>query len=88
MLLSENLNACIGNDEIHNVARRFGEQVINTSGLKLRDFATNNSMKKINSFYKQINLRAYIYIYIYGHLAISKQLQTISLLTGECRNHS
>jgi hypothetical protein len=53
MLLSRDLNACIGNDEIHNIALRFGEQVINTSGLKIRDFATNNNMKIINSFYKQ-----------------------------------
>jgi len=83
MLLSRDLNACIGNDEFHNIARRFREQVINTSGLKIRDFATNNNMKIINSFYKQK-----IYVHIYGHLAISKQLQTISLLTGEYRNYS
>jgi hypothetical protein len=45
MLLQGELNASIGNDEIHNIVRRFGEQVINTDGLKLRYFATNNNMK-------------------------------------------
>jgi len=59
MLLSGDLNANIGNDEIHNIVRRLGEQVINTDGLKLKDFASNNNMKIINSFYKYKNVRAY-----------------------------
>jgi len=77
------LNASIGNDEIHNIARRFREQVINTNRLKLRDFATNNNMKIINSFYKQK-----MCLHVYRHFASSKQLQTISLLAGGYRNYS
>jgi hypothetical protein len=69
MLLSGDLNVSIGNNEIHNIVRRFGEQVINTDGLKLRDFATNNNMKIINSFYKQK-----MYVHTHGQLAISKLL--------------
>jgi hypothetical protein len=58
----------IGNDEIHNIVRTFGEKVINTDGLKLRDFATNNNMKIINSFHNKM------YVHTLGHLAISEQL--------------
>jgi tRNA A37 threonylcarbamoyladenosine dehydratase len=59
MLLSGDLNADICNEEIHNIVRRFGEQVINTDRLKLKDFASNNNMKIINSFYKYKNVRTY-----------------------------
>jgi len=83
MLPLGGLNSNIGNDEIHNIARRFGEQVINTNRLKLRDFSTNNNMKIINSFNKQK-----MCVHVYGHFAISKQLQTISLLVEGYRNYS
>jgi hypothetical protein len=59
MLLSGDLKANIGNYEIYNIVRRFGEQVINTDGLKLKDFASNNNKKIINSFYKYKNIRTY-----------------------------
>jgi len=77
MLLSGDLNAFIGNCEIYNIARRFGEQVINTNRLKLRNFATNNNMKIINSFYKQ-KIYVYIYIYIYIYIWIPRNFKTVT----------
>jgi hypothetical protein len=47
MLISGDLYASIGSDEIHNIVGWFGEQVINTEGLKPTNFATNNNMKII-----------------------------------------
>jgi hypothetical protein len=55
ILLSGDQNIRTGNAEIRNIAGNFGEPVTNTNGLKLRDFATYNNMKKMNSFYKQKN---------------------------------
>jgi hypothetical protein len=52
ILLSGNLNAEIGNAGIHNIVGSFGEQVTNTSGLKLKDFATYKNMKIVNSLYQ------------------------------------
>jgi hypothetical protein len=40
ILFSGDLNIRIGNSEIHNTVGNFGEPVTNTSGMKLRDFAT------------------------------------------------
>jgi hypothetical protein len=59
VLLSRDLGDSRGNDEIHNIVGRFGKQVVNANGLKLRDFATYNYMKIINSFYKHKNVRTY-----------------------------
>lgn len=56
ILLSRDLNARIGNAEIHNIVGSFGELVTNTNGLKQRDFATYNN---INSFYKHNTIRTH-----------------------------
>jgi hypothetical protein len=65
------LNARIRNAEIHNTVGCFGEPVKNANALKLRDFATHNNIKIINSFYTQ----KYTYIHTYTWPAHnSKQL--------------
>jgi len=53
------LNARIVKPEIHNIVGSFGKPVTNTKGLKLRDFATYNSMKIMNSFSKHKNIHTY-----------------------------
>lgn len=57
--LSGKLNARIVKPEIHNIVGSFGKPVTNTKGLKLRDFATYNSMKIMNSFSKHKNIHTY-----------------------------
>ena len=59
ILLSRDLNARIGNAEIHNILGSFGELVTNTNGLKLRDFATYKNIKITNSLYKHATIRTY-----------------------------
>jgi len=60
ILFSRDLNARIGNAEIHNIVGSFGELVTNTNRLKLRDFATyNNNIKTMNSFYKHNTIRTH-----------------------------
>jgi hypothetical protein len=58
ILLSRDLNARIGNAEIYNIVRNFGQPVTNTNGLKLRSFSTYN-IKIINSFHKHKNIHTY-----------------------------
>ena len=71
ILLSGDLNARIGNAEIYNVVGNFGEPVTNTSGLELRDFATYNNMKIMNSFYKE---KIYVHTHIHTRM-VSLQFQ-------------
>ena len=58
-MLTGDLNAKIGNEEIHNIVGSFGEPVTNTDGLKLRDGATYNNMKIMNSLYKRQKYSTY-----------------------------
>jgi hypothetical protein len=48
-----------GNAENHNILGSSGEPVTNTNGLRLRDLATYNNMKIMNSFYKHKNMHTY-----------------------------
>ena len=59
ILFSRDLNARIGNAEIHNTVGSFGELVTNTNGLKLRGFATYNNIKIMNSLYKHNTIRTH-----------------------------
>jgi hypothetical protein len=60
ILLSRDLNARIGNTEIHNTVGSLGELGTNTNRLKLRDFASyNNNIKIMNSFYKHNTIPTY-----------------------------
>ena len=50
ILLSGDLNASRTNAEVYSIVGSFAEPVTNTSGLKLRDFATYNNIKIMNLF--------------------------------------
>jgi hypothetical protein len=65
ILLSRDLNARIGNAEIHNIVRSFGELVTNTNGLKLRDFATYNN--NINPLNAELNLVCHLFGLLEAH---------------------
>jgi len=60
ILFSGDLNGRIENVENHNILGSSGEPVTNTNGLRLRDFATYNNLKIMNSFYKHKNIHTYI----------------------------
>jgi hypothetical protein len=59
LFLSGDLNTRIGNAEIQYKIGGFRKPVTNTSGFKLRDFATYNNMKIMNSLYKHKCLLTY-----------------------------
>jgi hypothetical protein len=92
ILLSGNLGAKIGNAEIHNIVGSFGEQVTNTNGLKLRNFATYNNIEIVKSLCIHNNIHTYIHTHTHTHTwpaCNSKRvIQTIALHTESYQNYA
>jgi len=44
---------------MHNTVASFGESETNNHRVKIRDFATYNNMKIMNSFYEHKNIQTY-----------------------------
>lgn len=59
LIISGDFNARIGNSPIPDIVGIFGEDVINSKGQELRQFATNNHLKITNTFFRKRDINKY-----------------------------